>query len=344
MDNILNLHNLILQATRISIAVHTHPDGDALGSGIGLTRFLTDTLGKDAMLVLPDEVPPSLAFMLDEKTSGRVKVFSSGNGLAQQRISESDLIFVLDCNSPARTASLEDSVRSAAVPKVLVDHHLSPETEVFDLVFSRTEISSASEVLFWILMELPEIKGDAKNLPAASATALMTGLTTDTNNFGNSVFPSTLKMASMLIEAGVDRDNILSELYNRYRENRLRLMGYMLGDNMKITEEGVAYMILDKQTQERFDFQQGESEGFVNLPLSIDNVRMSILLTEESDKFRVSVRSKKGVSANTFAKDWYNGGGHELAAGGRLFFPGDIEAPEQAETYILKSIGKFFND
>lgn len=344
MENILNLHNLILQASRISVAVHTHPDGDALGSGAGMVSFLTETMGKDAMLIVPDDVPDTLAFMVEGTIGDLILSGASDQEKALERIAGSDLILCLDCSSFSRTAVLEEPLRKSDARKVLIDHHLSPETEAFDMVFSEPGSSSASEVLFWILMSMPETDSDAKALPRTCARALMTGLTTDTNNFSNSVIPTTFQMASMLIGAGIDRDSILSELYNRYRENRIRLMGHMLGENMKITGKGAAYMILDRKTQEKFDFRQGESEGFVNMPLAIDSVRLSILLTEEDDRFRVSVRSKKGVSANMFARTWYNGGGHELAAGGRLFFPGDIESPDQAEAYILRTTDLFFKD
>jgi phosphoesterase RecJ-like protein len=149
-------------------------------------------------------------------------------------------------------------------------------------------------------------------------------------------------MASELIAAGVDRDRILSELYNCYRENRLRLMGYLLNENMEITPEGVALMILNKDIQGRFDFRQGESEGFVNLPLAIKEVRMSILLTEEDERFRVSIRSKAGTSANKCALRYFNGGGHEMAAGGKLFFPENIPSPKDAKAYILKVSEEYF--
>lgn len=343
MEMIQKLHDFITAATRITVSVHMHPDGDALGSGLALVRFLTGVMGKDAVLALPDSIPETLSFMSMEDDRERVIAHSEDPEKAERRIASSDLLFCLDCNAFSRTAALEDALRASTAPKVLVDHHLNPDTESFDLVFSKTEVSSASEVLFWTLLEMEEVDGDAGRLPDGSIQALMTGLTTDTNNFANSVFPSTLEMASRLLEAGADRDGILSSLYNSYRENRLRLMGFMLGERMKITPDGVACMILDRKTQERFDFRQGETEGFVNMPLAIQSVRMSIFLTEEEDRFRVSVRSKKGTSANMFARTYCNGGGHEQAAGGKLLFPQDIESPDAAEEYILSATSKFFS-
>ena len=199
--------------------------------------------------------------------------------------------------------------------------------------FSETEISSASELLYQILMSTPQVSEDAKKLPLSTATSLMTGMTTDTNNFANSVYPSTLIMASTLLAAGVDRDYILSQLYNQHSENRLRLMGHMMKELLTITEDGAAYMILDLKTQHKYGIKEGDTEGFVNMPLSIANVRISLLLKEDTDRIRVSIRSKKGTSANRCARMHFNGGGHENAAGGRLDIP-IHEVEEYIKTHV----------
>lgn len=338
-NSIRTLDGLIEAAERITIAVHTHPDGDAAGSGAALLSYLRERRGKDAVLLLPDPLPDSLTFVLPRDG---VMVYEEAPETACGRIAASDLLFGLDFNAFDRTGGAEIPLRESRAEKVLFDHHLSPDRAAFDLVFSRTEVSSACEILFDTLLALPDIAGDAGKLPAACTYALMTGMTTDTNNFANSVFPGTLRMASALLAAGTDRDDILARLYNRYRENRFRLMGYLLSEVLRITPEGVAYMILRKEDQLRFNMRQGETEGFVNLPLGIDRVRMSLFLTEQEDHFRVSVRSKKGTSANRMAASRFHGGGHELAAGGKLYFPADIPGPDDAQAYILKGIEGFF--
>lgn len=343
MDKTHILNKYVGEASRITIAIHTHPDGDAIGSGTALLTYLASNRGKDTALIVPDSIPSSLKFITTGSPEGKVLVFGEDTPAAVNWIDGSDLIFCLDCNSFERTAGLEKHLRESKARKVLLDHHLNPESEAFDLVFSKTDISSASELLFWTLKEMPDIGGETAGLPEKCAAALLTGMTTDTNNFANSVFPSTLAMASELIEAGVDRDGILCELYDSYRENRLRLMGFLLSEKMHLTEDGVAYIILDKATQNRFGMEEGETEGFVNLPLSIAKVRMSLFLTEENDRFRVSLRSKKGTSANACSMAYFNGGGHELAAGGRLEIGKDLQAPEDAEAYILKVTKLFFN-
>ena len=342
MKDIAVLDKMTGSASRITIAVHTHPDGDAVGSGTALLSYLTRVRGKDAALIVPDRVPDTISFITEGIEPGRLIVFEQEPDKATDRIESSDLIFCLDCGSFSRTAGMESALRDSKSGKVMIDHHLNPERECFDLVFSETEISSASELLYDVLMEMPDVNGNASNLPCECASALLTGMTTDTNNFANSVFPGTLEMAAELIGAGVDRDGILSRLYNNYRENRLRLMGFLMGECLRITPDGVAYIILDEDIQKRFDFRRGESEGFVNMPLSIATVRMSIFLTQEDGVFRVSVRSKKGTSANLCAATYFNGGGHEQAAGGKLVVGKDLGSASDAEAYILKATGEFF--
>ena len=169
----------------------------------------------------------------------------------------------------------------------------------------------------------------------------MTGMTTDNNNFANSVYHSTFAMASKRIAAGDDKDETLNQLYYSYRESRLRLMGFLM-NKMTITPEGVAYMIMTKRNFASFGVTDSDTEGFVNLPLSIKDVRMSVFLKQDTGFFRVSTRSKKGTSAQQFASRYFNGGGHENAAGGRLYFSDEIKSIRDVIAYLEQSINDFF--
>lgn len=333
-----SLRKLLENASRIAVVSHMHPDGDAVGCSCGLVHFLKDSLGKTAVAVVPDEIPDSIEFL----RCPELVIASEEPERAGDEIASCDLLFCVDMNAFNRAGSLQESLASCTAPKVLVDHHLNPDRERFDLVASETEISSASELMFRILVQLAG--GDAATLSEPCRTALMTGMTTDTNNFANSVYPSTLEMASVLLETGVDRDMILSHLYNEYRENRVRAMGYFLGELLHITPDGVAYIVVTEEIRSRFDLRDGETEGFVNIPLSIGKVRISILLKEDDGYYRVSIRSKKGTSANRLAGLYFNGGGHENAAGGRLYFPKDIASKDGASEYIEKVTARFLRD
>ena len=327
-----------------TIVTHMKPDGDAMGSCIAMYHFLRKSEKSEVRILLPDRYPDNLGFMVSEDARKDILIYDENPEEALDAIHRSDLMICLDFNAFHRTDKLEEVLASSKARKVLIDHHLNPDRDSFNLVFSRTEISSASELLYSILLLTARVGGEAERLPKDCATALMTGMTTDTNNFANSTYPSTLDMAARLIHAGVDRDHILHELYSRQRENRLRLMGHAMKDLLTITPDGVAYIVLDADTLRRYDIREGETEGFVNMPLTIDDVRMSLLLKEDCDRVRVSIRSKKGTSANRCARLHFNGGGHENAAGGRLYIPDNIRDISEAASYIETYTHKFLTE
>ena len=342
------LDTLINTRGKVTLAAHIRPDGDALGSTLAFRCYL-ESRGCDAVIIYSDMIPETLKFMVEGTSGDRIIEWPAASDKALARISESDILVCMDCNSFSRTGELAEPMAASNAVKVLIDHHLGPDKDAFSLVFSETEVSSACELLFKILMSMPDIAGDAGRLPAVSARSMMTGMTTDTNNFANSVFPSTLEMASALLAAGVDRDAVISQLYQSGTENRIRMWGYMLYENLKVTPYGVAYMILDEADAARFHIMEGETEGLVNEPLKIASVRMSIFLKQDGDGFfRVSVRTKKGTSAVGCSKAYFHGGGHENASGGRLFYKdvegmtADISSPEGVEAYVLEKTAEYF--
>ena len=363
-ENIQALRQWIAGAAAPVVLGHTHPDGDALGATAALALYLRG-LGKDAAVVFPDSPADNLRFILPEGIPYFFKDVQPDD--AVRRIREADLIFLVDANAFSRIEGLQEAASASPAPKVLMDHHLNPDLTSFGLAFTTPDISSASEVVYWILKELmeegvvpstvasrplpssmgpsllsgrgwPEVVGTT---PSPIWNSLMVGMTTDTNNFANSVFPSTFRMASELIEAGVDRDALLQQIYWCYRENRVRLMGYMQSSELHVLPGGTAYMILTRDIQRRFDMLDGESEGLVNVPLAIKKVKLSLLLKEDDGHFRVSVRSKKGTSAQQLARQYFHGGGHENAAGGKLFIGQDIPSAQDAPAYVEQVLKEF---
>lgn len=321
--------DLVENARTVATVSHTHPDGDAVGSSLGMAEWLR-SLGKDVTTVFPDPIPATLQFMLSDEAKGKCLIYTEDPDEVRQLLDRCDLIICLDFPAAHRTEAMAEVLCAASAPKVQVDHHMDPQADLFALSFSEEEISSASELAFWVM------DAAGAELPLSAATALMTGMTTDTNNFANSTYPSTFEMASRLLELGVDRDAILERLNWSYEERRLRAMGRLL-TQMKVTDKGAAYMILYAADSADFGLKEGETEGFVNLPLGIRKVRMSLFLKETDEgHFRVSVRSKQGTSAAETARKHFHGGGHERAAGGKLYFPQDIPSPADAAAYIEK--------
>ena len=345
----------LLAASRNTVAIcHINPDGDALGSCLGLTRYLS-ALGVVCNIIVPTPGPHTLDFIF-RPGDCPLTAASQQPGEAAALIGNAGLIVCLDLPSIRRAEGLETAFRSARCPKMLIDHHQNPARDEFDLVFSAEKISSTCELLFHILQALPDSginvkdigdtgKGESFPEPGKDCLdALMTGMTTDTNNFANSTYPSTFGMASFCLSRGVDRDSIVSSIQQNYREARFRLMGYFLSEKMRISDRGVAYAVLSAGELERFGIREGETEGFVNIPLGIASVKMSIFLREDAGVFRVSIRSKKGVSASRLAAESFNGGGHEQAAGGRLPIGEEIPDAAAAERYIRRVTDTYFGE
>jgi phosphoesterase RecJ-like protein len=344
-EKITSLKALLKAASRVVVLGHTHADGDALGSTSALSLFLKENMGKEVSCLFSDTPPENLQFLL---AKGVPYFFHDQNPReCVQAIEKADLIVLLDANTFSRTEALMQPLQNSSARKLLIDHHLNPNTASFDLVFSTPDISSASELLYWILKEVgyPVMPGMAeKSAPnKAIGEALLAGMTTDTNNYNNSVFPSTFQMASELIAAGVDRDVLLEKLYWCYRENRVRLMGYMQSKQMNILPCGAAYMILTRKIQEQYDLREGESEGLVNVPLAIEKVRLSVLVKEDGPVWRVSIRSKRGTSAQKLALSVFHGGGHENAAGGKIIPGEDYPRSRSVKAYLERVLNEYLS-
>ena len=330
------LERIVAAARKAVVVSHHSPDGDAVGSTVACGLYLAQR-GVEVTLVLPGAMPDNLHFL--SPANHPILIYEDTPEPVETAIAAADTIFCLDFSGLSRTEYLEKPLRESPAVKVLIDHHASQETEPFAEVIATREVSSASELLYWVLMQMPDVAGDPARLSMPCLEALWTGMMTDTNNFANSVFPSTFEMASALVAAGVDKARLYQQIFNVFSADRMRLMGYLLKDKMTLVPEyGAAFMVLTEAEKQSYNFRKGDSEGFVNLPLSIADVRISALFTESPEGYiRVSLRSKIGTDVNVLAREFFNGGGHVNAAGGRLYMPVD-----QVAAYFLDSLQKHF--
>lgn len=329
------LWRLISSGRKILIISHTNPDGDAMGSVTAMKHFLLSKK-KESVIAIPNNYPEYLGFLDPDK---KILIYKKDGAAIDEYLSGCDLIIALDFNQLKRVDELEHSIRKSKAKKILIDHHPSPEEAFFDLVVSTTETSSTCELLYWLMISIEELLNSDKpaNLSSATADSLYVGLMTDTNNFSNSVLSGTFRMASDLLSLGVDRERLQHNVFGGFTESRMRLLGYLLQNKMVILPEyGAGYIILTKEEQREFDFNEGDSEGFVNMPLNIRGVNISALFTESEDNIRVSLRSIDDFSVNQMARNFFNGGGHERAAGGKLFIPID-KVPEYYKVSLRKS-------
>lgn len=325
--------DLLSESDKIAIIGHVNPDGDCIGSLTGLGGYLKENFGKEVTLIVPNDVPHFLAFLSE---GHKIYTFNNNRIECEQVLSETQLVICMDLNSLRRLDELGEVVGKFQVPKVLIDHHLFPDT-IFDLTYSYHESSSTCELAYWMIKELVRLSNDKKGISYNVALSLYTGMMTDTNNFANSVLPSTFRMASELVSMGIDKDNLQSMVFGGYSETRMRFMGEMLLNNMTIFPDlNASVMVITKADKQKFNFVKGDSEGFVNLPLNIKNVQVSALFTEDDDYIRVSLRSKGDFSVNNLSGKYFNGGGHQRAAGGKLFIP-----ISEVKEYFEKSLREF---
>lgn len=324
-EKIEKFYSCISGAKKVVLFGHVNPDGDSIGSLSGMYDFLANN-GIEAERIVPGAYPGFLAFLDPEK---KITVYNDEKEKALSAVKEADLMVCLDFNSFSRIDEIGEAASRSAAVKILIDHHLFPDKS-FDLTISDTEVSSTCELVYIVIEELLKLY-PAAPLSLAGETALYTGIMTDTNNFANSVRPDTFRIASLLMEHGVDKTAVQQSVFGGFSEERMRLMGYMLYENMRVVPElKASVMVLDKATKERFGFKTGDSEGFVNLGLNIAGVDVAALFTEDDNFLRVSLRSKGDFSVNSLAKEFFNGGGHKNASGGRVYMP----VSEIAEYYF----------
>ncbi len=303
---------LIDKSKQILITTHLSPDGDAMGSTLGLYHFLKKR-GKKVKIIVPNSFPYFLKWMTG---SEEILIYEYNPTAAQTIFDHSDLIFSLDYNIPKRIGPMASLLENAKGKKILIDHHLEPGN-IFDITISHPYISSTCELVFRFLFQAKMLDLFDKTI----SECLYTGMMTDTGGFTfNSNNPEIYQIISILLRKGVDKDNIFSKVFNNLNESRFRLLGFTLSKRMKVYPElHSALMWLSKEDQEQFDFNKGDTEGFVNYPLGIKDIIFSVFIREDKDLIKISFRSQGTFPANEFAKELFNGGGHLNASGGEFY-------------------------
>ena len=320
-------------ADKIVIVTHTSPDGDAIGSSLGLLHFL-ETQEKNVHIIVPNSFPDFLRWMSGAKDIIRYDKYSE---FAEQLIKEADVICCLDFNATSRLEALAKPVLEAPGRKVLIDHHLEPE-DFCRVVISYPQISSTSELVFRLICQM----GNFDDITREGAECIYTGMMTDTGGFTyNSNSSEIYFIIAELLLKGIDKDEIYRKVYHTYSENRLRLMGYVLYESMVVYPQFRSALIcLDAEEQKKFRYVKGDTEGFVNIPLQIKDICFSAFLREDSEKkmIKVSLRSVGTFPCNKIAAEFFNGGGHLNASGGE-FYGTMEEAIAQFKRALLKYEG-----
>ncbi|MDR1343935.1 MAG: bifunctional oligoribonuclease/PAP phosphatase NrnA [Tannerellaceae bacterium] len=295
------------------IIAHISPDGDAIGSSLGLFHFLNE-YGKDKVSVLvPNNFPAYYKWMPGAKD---IVIYDKYPEFAKQLITDADVIFCLDFNEPARVGKLSEALLAAEGRKVMIDHHLD-HADFCRVTMSYPEISSTSELVFRFICRM----GMFDLITKAAAECIYVGMMTDTGAFTyNSNHPEIYTIIGELIKKGVDKDLIYRKVYQASSESRMRMMGYVLYEKMKLyPKQNTVLITLSQEELKRFHYNTGDTEGFVNLPLNLKGVKFVAFIREYLDIIKISCRSIGSFPCNRFAGKYFNGGGHRNASGGEFF-------------------------
>lgn len=314
IEKIEGLKSLLSKPRKVVIVGHTNPDGDAIGSSLAMADVLREK-GHTVVCAVPNNYPYYLRWI---PQSEKLIIYRNDEERRVDRaVEEADIIICADMNNLTRADQLGALVeQNTTAKRVLIDHHLQP-ADYFDISFSYPEMSSTAFVMYSIIVALYGKEVISQEV----ATQLYVGIMTDTGNFAfSNLSPDLFEAVSVLAATGIDIPTIYNNVYNSFTEGRARLFGYAINRKMKTLLGGrVAYMSLTEEEMRRFWFQQGDNEGFVNYPLTIKKMKMSAMFTAQTGFIRVSLRSRGNVDVDTFARRYFNGGGHKNAAGGKSF-------------------------
>ena len=306
---------MIDNARKVVICAHVSPDGDAIGSTLALKHWLTRK-GKQVTVVVPNVFPDFLHWM---PGAHEVKVYLKHEEAVEPVVAEADLFIIADLNDSSRMQELEASVLANPAPKIMIDHHLNP-TDFCQLVISRPDMCATAEVICHLLHQL----GELEQITVDEATCLYAAMMCDTGAFTfNSNRAVVYECISHLLQKGIDKDKIYRKVFWTYSLARMRLTGYLLYVKMEVLQELRSSIItLTNQERKMLGVKNGDTEGIVNMPLQIHGMRLSVFLSEDTEHegvVKVSLRSVDDFPCNDLSAQFFNGGGHKNASGGKLY-------------------------
>jgi bifunctional oligoribonuclease and PAP phosphatase NrnA len=322
------LSNHLSSANNILLICHVNPDGDAIGSQLALYHYLK-SIGKNAEMLSPNFLQEFLKWMEGVE---KINIFIKERKACRNIIDKADLIIMLDFNQPGRLGEAEDIVMRSGAKKIIIDHHLNSGS-FGDLVISDTTKCSTSELIHEIIC----IMNGGIFSSNAYCNAIYVGIVTDTGNFEHGSYTgNTFRIIADLLDTGLERDKIFNLVFNNFSADRMRLQGFSISERMVVLPEyRTAYISLSKSDLAKYNYQKGDTEGFVNMPLSISGVDFSALFIEKDGFVKLSFRSKGSFSVNEFAEVHFSGGGHLNAAGGEYF-----DTLENTLNHFLKVLEK----
>jgi phosphoesterase RecJ-like protein len=328
------LKELLETPKSISLIIHRNPDGDAIGSGLGLKKIL-EKKGHKVWLISPNIVPDYLNWM---PGSQEIIINDNEKEKVKKVLQDSDLIFTLDFNDLSRTGEDfgKELEQISGKKFIMIDHHLYPK-DYADIRISDSSKSSTAEMIYDLIVAL----GEKDMIDEDIATNLYTGIMTDTGSFKfPATSPHTMKVAGELMEKGAQHNQIQTRIYDSFSKDKIDLLGQALKNMVFLPQYKTAYITLTQDELKKFNYKKGDTEGFVNYGLSLADSDFAVMFMENEDgSVRISFRSKGNFPANEFAARFFNGGGHKNAAGGRT----DLNIKEAVELF-LKELPVFYKN
>ena len=311
MQPITDIIPLLSEPKTIVIVMHQKPDADAMGSSLGLYHVLT-SLGHHVTVISPTNWADWLRWM---PGAADVIDYELNISKSNEKLEKADWIFCLDFNVLHRTRKMAEPIAHARGTRILIDHHQQPQTEVFRYGISDTSKSSTSEMVFDFI-ESAEL---AHKINQPVAECLYAGVMTDTGSFRfSSSTASVHRMVAVLKDTGLDHSKVHENLFDNFLENRLRFIGHALLNRMEVLYEyNTALISIPWKDLVKYQIRTGDTEGLVNYPLTIEGIKFAALIIDRDEEIKCSFRSKGGFDVNQFARNYFEGGGHRNAAGGR---------------------------
>lgn len=309
------IEKMIAASQRIVICCHKSPDGDAIGSSLGWSKYL-QSLGKQPVVCIPDMAPDYLQWL---PGADAILRYDKNPQQVEEKFQEADLVFCLDFGSVGRMDEMDHVLAGNHAKRIVIDHHLAPNLSA-DVLVSQPHLSSASELVFRIIWQL----GGFEQLTGDWATCIYCGMMTDTGGFTyNSSNPDIYFIICELLTKGIDKDKIYRKVFNNSSVQSIRFRGYLMSEKLQVFKDlHASYYTVTREEMKRYNFIKGDLEGLVNEPLKIKGHKFSISLREDTEKdnlILVSLRSVDDFPCNKVAEKFFNGGGHLNASGGKLF-------------------------
>ena len=309
-DNINHLKELISTPKKVVITTHRGPDGDAIGSSLGLFHFLTK-IGHTVNVITPNDYASFLHWV---PGNDKVIVYENNVNKATQITNNADVIFLLDFSHISRIDNFGNVVQSSSAIKIMIDHHHGADFSLAGLVYVDTSSSSTAQLVYELIEAMQMEHLVTRNI----AECLYLGIMTDTGSFKyESTSSKTHEITAKLVKKGIENSKIHDLVYDNSSVNRIKLLGYCLSNRLRIyKEKNSAIISLNAKELSDFGFKNGDTEGFVNYALAIKGIKFAAFIAEKEGIVKLSLRSKGDIKVNEIAKDHFNGGGHINAAGG----------------------------